>query len=95
MTKSQTFLMPRCSDQSSEAKTGTILVGAHQHPIQKQHSPFANPSTATPLPGQPAAEAYKRGRVQSQDPEKSTIGKKTADQLSLPAANQFRQWRRS
>ena len=44
-----------------------------------------------PLPGQPSAVAHKKGRVQSQDPEKTTLGKNAASQLLLAAANRMRQ----
>ena len=49
--------------QDSQARTGVILVGAPQRPIQQQQSILASPSIATPPPGAPSAKACKKGRI--------------------------------
>ena len=81
--------------QDSQARTGVILVGAPQRPIQKQHMTLASPSIATPLPGAPAAKAYKKGRTQAQEPDKSKIGQRTAELLPLTCQKPLYLWTRS
>ena len=81
--------------QDRAARTGLILVGPPQRPIQKHHGVISGPSTAMLLPGPPIPPAYKRGRMQSSDPEKTKLGQKTAGQLPLKAQNLLHSWMRS
>ena len=81
--------------QDSQARIGVILVGAPQRPIQQQQSILASPSIATSSPGAPSAKAYKKGRIQSQDPDKSKLGQRTAKLLPLDSQRPLHLWTRS
>ena len=85
--------MPGIS-QDSVARTGVILVGAPERPIEKQHSIATGPSTAILPPGQPAAKAFKKGRAQTEDPQKSRAGQNAAELLPLGAQSLMRRWAR-
>ena len=81
--------------QDTQAKTGVILVGAPQRPIQEQQNTTVSPSIATPAPGAPAAKVYKKGRVQSDDPSKSKVGQRTAKLLPTDSHTPLHDWTRS
>ena len=81
--------------QDTEAKTGVILVGAPQRPIQKQQNTAVSPGIAMPPPEAPAAKAYKKGRVQSDDPNKSKVGQRTAKLLPSDCHPALHEWTRS
>ena len=79
-------------NQDSVARTGVILVGAPERPIEQHHSIAAVPGTSVLAPSKPAAKVFKKGRVQTEDPQKTSAGRNTAELLPLGAQNLLRRW---
>lgn len=80
--------------QDSAQKTGVILVGGGERPIQQHLSLSDGSRVALPPPNQPAAKVYKKGRMQASDPAKSKLGMGTGKQLPLGAGPVLHRWTR-